>query len=81
MEDHAATNLHLATLRPLHKRVVWHSVNDGDHRVTAVRTESPPGLSAKSQSTFIDEGFGSLDQETLESAMDALLKLQHCQSA
>jgi exonuclease SbcC len=26
---------------------------------------------------FIDEGFGSLDQETLESAMDALLKLQH----
>lgn len=26
---------------------------------------------------FIDEGFGSLDQETLECAMDALLKLQH----
>jgi exonuclease SbcC len=26
---------------------------------------------------FIDEGFGSLDQETLEWAMDALLKLQH----
>jgi exonuclease SbcC len=26
---------------------------------------------------FIDEGFGSLDRETLESAMDALLKLQH----
>ena len=25
---------------------------------------------------FIDEGFGSLDQETLESSMDALLKLQ-----
>jgi exonuclease SbcC len=31
----------------------------------------------KIPSLFIDEGFGSLDQETLESAMDALLKLQH----
>ena len=26
---------------------------------------------------FIDEGFGSLDRETLESATDALLKLQN----
>ena len=31
----------------------------------------------KIPSLFIDEGFGSLDRETLESAMDALLKLQN----
>jgi len=31
----------------------------------------------KIPSLFIDEGFGSLDQETLESAMDVLLKLQN----
>jgi len=31
----------------------------------------------KIPSLFIDEGFGSLDRETLENAMDALLKLQN----
>jgi exonuclease SbcC len=35
------------------------------------------GNKTRIESLFIDEGFGTLDQETLDTALSALEKLQH----